>query len=453
MQIFKIGERIKRIAGIIAEIIVGVVLFSVGGCETLYFKDSETFLFWSTLNYRRGYTLYPLFIKFCRIIFGETNYIDAIWIVQSILALISILVLTEYFRKEYELNRVLSGLVYMLLYLPYTFTLPEAMATHYIFTEGIAITFFYLAFLFVLCLLNRITWYNITALLVTDYLLFLIRPQLIIFIPVEFFILFLFRIYKRHLCEGIRQHIVLNIVVFVVVLFFVGTSLVVLSYYLYDRAVENQLIDAISGKIICTMKENDVVAIDEKDRYIFGAIYEFADRNDTLMADFPQSLLEYEDIHVAINMNSRGYEQVVWKCIEEYYPQYDSLEPYRARNRVLSKLLRYNLTRYLGVVFRLMPSSMVAAIFIQPQAYRMQCYLFVLLIYFFSLSIIVYTLYKGIDNKFRYPHISCVLIILINSLFCNITLYGQQRYVIYCMGLFYVTLLISLVGCYRHEEQ
>ncbi len=449
MRIFKTDKRNKKIVGIIAEIIVGAVLLSVGGCETLYFKDSETFLFWSTLDYRRGYTLYPLFIKFCRIVFGETHYIDAIWILQSILALISILFLAEFLRKEYKLKGVLCGLTYILLYLPYTFTLPEAMATHYIFTEGISISLFYFSFLLLLFLLKNIRWYYVMVLIIIDYMLFLTRPQLFIILLIEICIIALDWINKRFLPNQMRIRIATNLSIVVMLVFSIYISLGLFSSLIYDKAIENQLIDSLSGKIICTMEEDDAVNIEERDRYIFDAIYKFAAENGTLIKDFPNSWLEYEEIHVSINTNLRDYEQVVWDAIENNHAEYNSEESYKARNRVLSRLLQNNRKKFLGIILRLMPSSMVASVFIQPHAYRLWCYIISLILYFLSVLILYYSLKIGIEDKYRQPHISATLLIVINALFCNIALYGQQRYVIYGMGLFYATLMITILGCYR----
>lgn len=453
MQIFKSDKRVKDVLFIIIEIVTGVILLSAGGRETRYFKDSETFIFWSTLNYRRGYTLYPLFIKMCRSIFGESRYIASISMVQLLLALISIIILTKYIMREYDPGYMIGLIIYFVLYLPFTFTLPEAMATHYIFTEGISISLFYVSFYILLHLLKRVSWSWLFGLLVINYMLFLTRPQLIIIPIVEFIILIIEYIYTKHLSKKYKLRALLNLIITMSIILFMYISLGLLSDIIYDRVMENQLIDSISGKVICTISDDNISDIEDRDKDILKAIYDFANERGTLEKVFPDSWLEYEDIHVSINTNLRDYEQVVWECIEENHPEYDSEASYRARNRVLSRLLSANKGKYMGIIFRLMPSSMVASIFVQPHRYRLLCYLITLVMYIISVGIMIYTLFKGLDEKYRYPHIATLIIIVFNSLFCNITLYGQQRYVIYCMGLFYVTMLLALIGCYRNYKE
>lgn len=453
MQKYNGDKRIKELLFIIIEIVTGVVILSAGGWETRYFKDSETFILWSTLDYRRGYTLYPLFIKMCRIIFGESRYIASISIFQSFLAMTSIILLTKLIMKEYDLGYTISLIIYFILYLPFTFTLPEAPVTHYIFTEGISITLFYFSFYILLYLLKRISWCRLISLLVIDYMLFLTRPQLIIIPITELFILTMKDIYTKRMSKKRIFRCLISLIMVATIILCMYISLGLLSDIIYDKAMENQLIDSISGKIICTMSDDNANDIEDRDKDICKAIYDFANERGTLEEGFPKSWLEYEEIHVSINTNLRDYEQVVWDCIEENHPEYGSEAAYRARNRVLSRLLSVNRGRYMGIIFRLMPSSMVASIFVQPHNYRLLCYMITLVIYMISAGIMMYTLIIGLDEKYRYPHIATLTIIVINSLFCNITLYGQQRYVIYCMGLFYVTMMIALIGCYRNYKE
>lgn len=77
-------------------IVIGFFFFFlVGENGPILGADSTTFLEPSP-GLLVSYWLYPRFLQMCKAVFGESYYLDGVFIIQSLLAIISSIILTEF---------------------------------------------------------------------------------------------------------------------------------------------------------------------------------------------------------------------------------------------------------------------------------------------------------------------------------------------------------------------
>lgn len=88
--------------------------------------------------------VYPLFLLFNECIFGEEGYLWAAVIEQAVLAAFSVTFLEETVRARFGLRPAEGILVCLLALYPYTIEMPAAVMTQAVLTEGVAYSLFYL---------------------------------------------------------------------------------------------------------------------------------------------------------------------------------------------------------------------------------------------------------------------------------------------------------------------
>ncbi len=432
------------IAIITIEILIGVVFFAIGGARTILFKDSDRFIIWSYVSagQRRMYILYPGLLKLCRIIFGEESYIDAIWWIQSVFAFMATHILARRISVEYELKGILRIICFCFLLTPYSFMMPEAAVTHYVFTEGISISLFYLSWFFVIGLIQRLNAADMILMIAVEVLMFFTRTQLIIFLPISIAILLFTALFRRYFVGKEKRWCIVCVLSMLIGMLTIHVAYNLAASYLCNGTNVSQLVEALSGRAVTTIGLDTSEHFDGADAEIVSAIYDRMKEEGTSFDDFPESVMDYEDMHVIINTNTRDSDEVMW----EYYRTHrmtENGEDYRSKGRIVSKLMDINRFRFYSICMRLMPSSLVASIFVQPKSIRLICYFTAAVIYACALLLIIVMLFTHMNAKYRLFLSSVLFSIFVNATFCNLILYGQQRYVIYCMGLFYVSLMIA----------
>ena len=138
----------KGIAYTIGIVVLGILYFFILGDNGPYLmRDSEAFLN-PTSGLTHGYWLYPRFLDLCEIICGQESALNVAYIIQGLLALITSIWITEYFRKYFGMGYLSGMLIYICTLLPYGYSLPENVVTHHIMTEAISIPLFYICILF-----------------------------------------------------------------------------------------------------------------------------------------------------------------------------------------------------------------------------------------------------------------------------------------------------------------
>lgn len=182
----------QKVIQILVMMVMGVLFYLVMGQKWISIEEDTPFY----LNPRREGVMpvYPLFLFVTRYIFGETLYLDAVVVIQSVLAIVCTLLFALYLEKQFRLKWIETILLYAASMLPFSIYLPETGITHQILTEGLSYAFFYLFFMLLLqyAFTQKIRWIlSATAMaafmeLIRSQMLFLLGVTAAVFVCVEF---------------------------------------------------------------------------------------------------------------------------------------------------------------------------------------------------------------------------------------------------------------------------
>lgn len=425
------------------------ICFFMGEDGPILMADSEAFLN-PGYGVSSSYPLYVTFLKLCRNILGEEFYLYGIYIVQGILAIAVSVLLVEYFREVYDFSYVMSYVVYCATYLPYLYNFPENVVTHHILTEALAIPFM---LLFFLCLLRYISEQKlgyVAGAIGMGVLLMKIRSQFCFILFVVLFVIAIqFMLRRMKKLNKKRIAIIYSILVtgIIVILYIVITIIPIMV----RNNSWQQFTDAVLGRTLCTIDiEDRELFIEPEQLGAFDFVYDKIDASKQCMPYFRNDTWRSNDIAYATNENTKHY----YGWIEEYYSKYhpeiivDEL-PSRMTSTsltIISELLRDNMSDYIIMTLQLIPSSLVSSVFVQPDAIRGLCHFITFVIILLTLLALIYCYKKSIERIYILPMLLTLLILLTNVVVVNVLFYGQQRYVIYTYGLFYVSWIIMLKG-------
>lgn len=436
----------KRILYLLFLAIAGVLFFfCIGDRSYLLYKDSSWFIDRSKLpGGGLSYILYPEFLRLCRILFGENEdiYLGAAACIQGVLGLITSVVFAEYIRRAYDLRYITSAAAYAAVLGMYAWSLPEAVSTHYIITEGLAYPICIVMFV---CVMEYFRSHKISMLLVAvvlDIMMSLIRPQMMLFIPVTALALVLRFIYATCKGERMKKAVVTFLSALGLISAGVLFAVIAMLTYISRSSYPGQFENAIIGKAVCLMEEDDRYLYEGYEQEIFDIMYTEARDSHRLQADFPESVLEYEKLQRLIDRNVYDHDKAVWEYMQNKSETVDAALVYNMIHRIAVREVSEHKGRFSVIVCRLLPSSLVASIFFQPPGIRLFCYVIALLLYVYSLVLMFYAIHKEIEEEYIIPLAIALLFILCNVLSCNVILYGQQRYMVYCFGVFYGALLV-----------
>ena len=125
----------EQILYFVAVCALNILFFAFAGDGGVLFeKDSNTYIKWSYLRAKRGYTLYPWFLKAIRFIHNEDTYLSMIPLYQSVISIVCNCALVEFFRRRYMTGKIAGFLMHILILAPYAYTLPAAVSSHYVLT-------------------------------------------------------------------------------------------------------------------------------------------------------------------------------------------------------------------------------------------------------------------------------------------------------------------------------
>lgn len=125
-------------------IIISMSVFLLTGADGyVLFDDSGSYI--NMEHYTEGVMpIYPLFLRLNKILFGEVVYLYAVVVEQAVFACICLLVFNNAVRRQFRLGYPETFCIFLLSLLPFTTDLPDAVTTQEILTEGIAYAAFYL---------------------------------------------------------------------------------------------------------------------------------------------------------------------------------------------------------------------------------------------------------------------------------------------------------------------
>lgn len=474
----------RRVLQILVLAVVGILFYVFMSQEWLSIETDSAFY----LNPRREGVMpvYPLFIFAVKCIFGENLYLDAVVVIQSVLAAVCTMVFVLYLQEQFQLKFIETILLYVASMLPFSIYLPEVGITHQILTEGLAYAFFYLYFILLLqyVFTQKIRWLlSATAMaafmeLIRSQMLFLLGVTAAVFVCVEFVKSGKDKISRRIIRTGA------NCVVGVIgILVMISLVYKIYGWYWihqvpviensYQKMVASQTESQESITVEDEMQQEKSLAESElnvtsssAENYdtmsqfttliIIRGIYEI-DEDDIELFDSPEMKEIFQRVFNAVDAKQSRYvyarqDLYMWKdlvkdkipyVVIEHVNAYLGEHPEVGINNVQicrelgMKALIHHFDRYLYHSFRMMISGFISSVFFQIERIYLLCHFITLLLYLIAAAGIIYCLKKGGNRKVAAFAITTLGYIFLMVVTINLVFMGLQRYMVYAMGIFY----------------
>lgn len=435
-------------------IILGVcVCFLLGESGPVIEKDSDGFLD-ANEGVKSAYPLYVFFLGACRMLFEEKFFLQGVHLLQSGLAISTSILLTRYIRQQYGCNVILSIVVYLFTFLPYMYSLPESVVTHHILTEALAIPLMTMFFFFSIKFYVERKWRDFFALGGITILLSLTRSQLrlLLVVYVGMFLFLILQIAYKKVAIKHKKWFGSLLCMICMLLIFLCMSMM---KWMVRENLWPQLTDAVAGRTLCAIKYQDRGLFEGEEQELFDYIYNVVDEGQFRKEYFRNDSWRGNDIAYASNENVKIYYEEIGKCSYWLYPGISAGEMQdiiaRLRIKFIAPLFLEHIWEYMLMTIELLPQSFVASIFIQPDSIRGICYFISAALYIGAMVLVIYCYQKKIHKKYYIPMLITLYIISMNNLLTNLLFYGQQRYVIYMFGAFYISVVVLVQGIYRNR--
>lgn len=403
---------------------------------------------------------YPTLLAISRFLFGE-QYLFAIVILQSILAAYVAWNSTIFFKKQFQLNNIYTGLVFLM---PIMVSLLNrfvarrgSMYSNTILTEGIAIPLFLLFFRYVYEYIIKCSTKALVISGVITGVLISTRKQMYVALILLFFAVVYVNIVSN-------RKSVKNTVKASAKAFFIAVSLLIITSLLdhtYNYVVRGRFVGHSSdSRFVLTMvfyasEEEYAELLPEELRPLFLDIYERCDSQGYLMHSADEgwynNVVHFGDCYDPIQINT------MWPTIQEHAEKYSAgdnterqLITDEITNEMITHLMPKTAPRIIKVLFNNVLSGLVTTI-----AQRNQ-----ILIYYSIIAYLGYVILLGAYWK-RVGRIDetvalCLLTLLsivVNVGLVSAVIFCQTRYTIYNMPIFYISALVLLVSIYRLQKK
>ena len=475
----------KKYIQILALCMLGMVFYLFSGREWVYLIDDSYTYMDPKPGFEGVMPIYPLFLFAVRFIFGENLYLSAVVVIQSVIAVLCTLLFTLYLQRIFRLNYVEVILFYAFTMMPFAIELPEVCVSHMILTEGLAYSFFYIYFIFVLQYIfyKKTRWLFLTAAMA--FLMGLIRSQLIflliftalVFVCVEFFR----KEYSRKIMRWVKAggNLIIGMIV---------SCILVVCIYQFCAGYTNYLVPAVNrwdnwqdaaqnegGQEEIAKTENaEKSAESDKIEYketmsqlttliIIRGFYE-ADEEDAALFDTAQMQEIFRRVYAAVDEQQYRYEYArpglyMWRdlikdriagvahgAITTYLN--DNPDVKIDRKAVLGelgmKVLLRHFDRYLYHSIRLAIPGFISSIFFQIEKIYWLCHLITLFLFGIEIFGILYCLKNNRERKTVLFASATVGFIFLMVIIIDLVFMGTQRYLVYAMGIFYCSLYLLL---------
>lgn len=482
-------------------VMLGLFLFLfVGSREPVLFDDSGAYL--RVERIEGVMPVYPLFLLVNQYLFGNDNYLQIVIIEQAVLAIICIIIFVKAIREQFTLKYWESYLVFGLSFLPFTTDMPQAMSTQEILTEGIAYALFYLWIVILLQAIwtKRYTW--IAGTFVMALFLSMVRSQLQILFGVCGIIFLYIMCMRGNLHEKYHRisRIILGMLGCLVIsmLGILLISRVTAGYqdmirnnekfsvfvmavqspdeyqeYLERKNTDTMQTDAEESKenvsengqedlanrrfstsqyvsLIFSrgMYEADIedaeLFEDEMLKGLFLELYSVADAKEQRYAYAQSGLWMWKDIVGGIGMIGKTCLRTPSEYYVMYYPEIIRSDDFsNIRNAHLQEigitLLKAHFDRFIYHTLMLLPSAFICTVFFQIAPIYGLCHLVTLFLY---ISAFVLMIWAFVDKKVQKKYAEFMALVLgtnvVMVLIISMVFFGQQRYLVYNFGIFYV---------------
>lgn len=470
--------------------LLSIIVFLVPG-------ESGYVLFDDSVSYMNLYAnmegvmpVYPLFLHGNKLLFGENRYLYAVIVEQAVLASVCVILFIRVIKNRFRLKYWEAYVCYVLALLPFTTDMPQAMTTHEILTEGIAYALFYLfaAALMYTVWDKSLKWLGISYLM--SLTLSLIRSQLQILFGVCgvicIYIVMLRRSEDKKKRWGVR---ILCGLAGCMIIGLTGVACVgkIGSGFQQIKAEarqeqqdseaksnvqeENDNTQETSGKPVLTTSQYITLIFsrgmyeadyedyqlfeDEQTRTLYLALYSQVDEAQCRYSYASPGLWMWKDIVGGIGSVGVKCFYVQNNFYPEKYPelvrsdQYSSVRNHNQLQIGLT-LLKAHFGRFLYHTAMMLPQAFICTVFFQIERIYLLCHLVTLFLYLSAAALMIWA-YK--DKKAENAHgelMCCVLgTNLVMILVISLVFFGQQRYLVYNFGIFYIAYFLLLMQLWR----
>lgn len=465
----KIGD--NRIAKIIILSVIGILFYlMIYGDEWICMeKDSYSYI---NPTGRVGVMLgYPLFLFLHKLIAGE-YYLNLVIITQAALAIICTMVFTMYLENTFQLRFWETIFIYLLCMLPFSIYLPQSNITHQILTEGITYALFYIYFVCCLEYLDKKRKKNLATVIVITMLLSMIRSQLL-FLYIVTLGLFVYAEWKKEEKKKFFK---------AVVSFVLGSICMVASIFCVYKIqnifannvvplimAEKENSDGIIGKEEQTQEESfsqflHVVMIrgflemeeedenlfeTEEKQELFRRIYQVLDEEKCLSSYVEEGLYMWKDLFKGDIVSVAGKE--INTFLEE-----NPDTSFTKSSIVFEfglKIIFKHFGRFIYHTCRILLVGFMASVFFQIDKIYLLCHIITIFLFLFAFSILFIMYKKKIDERAvaLLGFTLFYLVIMVGVI--SIVFFTLQRYMVYAMGIFYISIYICLRQMWIKREQ
>lgn len=480
-----------------------LLLLALGHGGPVIFDDSNSYM---RIRWHEGVMpVYPVLILFNECVFGAAWYLWALVIEQALLAAFSVTALEETLRMRFGLRPLEGILICLFALYPYTIEMPFAVMTQAVLTEGIAYSLFYLFLAVLLPAVWDKSYIRFAGAFCMTFLLAAVRSQLQILFGVcgiVFFYLVCMR--GRGKSRGKKALRVLAGIAGCVGVSLAGIFLIfgLLKGYRFMLA-DDQLIGRLGlevqyPRIEQALLEEEKEAAENQEETsdtdpeteLSGAARNFStSQYATLLFSRGMYEADYEDVELFQDPLLKGlylalYEAVdaekeryvyaeeglwMWKdivggigkigrtCIwvpSEYYlqhaPEIISSEQFgsirTSHQQIIGlTLLKAHFGRFLYHTLMLLPQAFISTIFFQFAPLYGFCHLATAFLYLSAAALMIWgyrdvrAKREGAETMALVLGTNVVMVLVISLIF-----FGQQRYLVYAFGPFYMAYYLLL---------
>ncbi len=439
---------------------------------------------------------YPLFLHGNKLLFGEENYLYAVVMEQAVLATVCVIAFIAIIKKKFCLRYWEAYVCYAFALFPFTTNMPDSMTTHEIVTEGVAYALFYL---FMAVLLQTVwnksfKWLGILCGM--TLFLSLIRSQLQILFGVCGAVCIYIAVLRPGKQDGKKGRWLLRFLGGMVCCMVIGLA-GIWSVGKVSAAFQNMKAevrreeqkkaqqaqsDASSDSENAQEQKKPAKPVFTTSQYvtlIFSrGIYE-ADYEDYLLFEDEQVRELYLFLYPRLDKAQKRYVYAkpglwMWKDIvggigrigEQCYHNQNSFYNNNYPDLVYSSnyssirnanqvkigltLIKAHFGRFLYHTLMLLPQAFICTVFFQIERIYLLCHLVTLFLYLSAMALMIWA-YKDKKVENIYGEFMCSVLgtNLILILVISLVFFGQQRYLVYNFGIFYISGFLLFMKLWR----
>lgn len=476
--------------------ILSLLLFTIPG-ESGYvlFDDSPSYmnLYAAMEGVMPGY---PLFLHGNKLLFGETGYLYAVLVQQIVLAAVCVITFIAVIKKKFGLTYREAYICYAFALIPFTTNMPGSMTTHEIVTEGIAYSLFYLfaAVLLQTVWSKSIKWLGM--LWIMTLALALIRSQLQILFGVCGVVGIYVAVLRPKAAGRQKKKQLFSFLlglVCCVVISLSGVGVVwKVSVAFQDMKAEvrreeqrkaqqteqaaasengetqtqskparpvfttSQYVTLIFSRGMYEAEYDDYLLFeDEQVRELYLYLYPRMDKQQKRYVYAQPGLWMWKDIVGGLGkIGETGYHAQN-SFYKENYPEllYDSkYASVRNANQIKIglTLIKAHFGRFLYHTLMLLPQAFICTVFFQVERIYLLCHLVTLFLYLSAAALTVWAYRdKKVENAYGEFMCSVLGTNLVLVLVISLVFFGQQRYLVYNFGIFYISYFLLLMKLWR----